>query len=409
MAYSELIKDFSRIREYMRQFYVYGFKGRGEFDARSARSYDNEKRRIESWLGEYMAFRQESSGKKVFLSMDSRDISQNPLYQAFKAKSFTNGDIMLHFYILDILEDGCYSAGEIADIIAENYISKFDDVRGIDKGVDESTVRKKLKEYEKLGLLTSHKIGKKVVYCKCKDELDVESWQDAVAFYTEEHPLGVIGSYFSITKDTPFSFKHRYFLHALDSEILYQLLTAIGEGRSVMLHVQERQHVICPIKILISVQNGRQYVLAYNQESRRISLFRLDHIDSVDIKGKINDKQRLHDLAAHVEQHMWGASLGDGKTLEHVEMILDIEPEAPHILNRLHREKRHGEVNQIANSRYMFSVDCYDAWELVPWMRSFFGRIVSVKSTNKTVETLFAVDMEKMFALYEAGGEDDAF
>ena len=29
MAYSELIKDFSRIREYMRQFYVYGFRTRG--------------------------------------------------------------------------------------------------------------------------------------------------------------------------------------------------------------------------------------------------------------------------------------------------------------------------------------------------------------------------------------------
>ena len=26
MAYSELIKNFDRIRDYMRQFYVYGFK-----------------------------------------------------------------------------------------------------------------------------------------------------------------------------------------------------------------------------------------------------------------------------------------------------------------------------------------------------------------------------------------------
>ena len=57
MAYSERIKDFGRIRDFMRSFYVYGFKGRGEYDAKSPRSYDNERRRVESWLGDYMSFR----------------------------------------------------------------------------------------------------------------------------------------------------------------------------------------------------------------------------------------------------------------------------------------------------------------------------------------------------------------
>ncbi len=32
----------------MRSFYVYGFKHRGEFDEKSARAYDNERRRIGS-------------------------------------------------------------------------------------------------------------------------------------------------------------------------------------------------------------------------------------------------------------------------------------------------------------------------------------------------------------------------
>ena len=89
MAYSELIKNFDRIRDYMRQFYVYGFKSRTQYDKKSARSYDNERRRIESWLGEYMRFRQTADKKNVFLSVDSRSIPGNPLYNAFKAKSFT--------------------------------------------------------------------------------------------------------------------------------------------------------------------------------------------------------------------------------------------------------------------------------------------------------------------------------
>jgi hypothetical protein len=71
MAYSELIKDISRIRDYMREFFVYGFKIREEVGGKSARSYDNERRRIESWLGEYMSFRQDANGKNVFISVDS--------------------------------------------------------------------------------------------------------------------------------------------------------------------------------------------------------------------------------------------------------------------------------------------------------------------------------------------------
>ena len=52
-GYSELIKSFERIRAYMREFYVYGFKSRDEYEKKSARSYDDERRRIESWLGEH--------------------------------------------------------------------------------------------------------------------------------------------------------------------------------------------------------------------------------------------------------------------------------------------------------------------------------------------------------------------
>ena len=72
MAYSELIKNFNRTRDYMREFYVYGFKSRDEYNKKSARSYDDERRRLESWLGDYMQFRQTPEGKTVFLSIDSR-------------------------------------------------------------------------------------------------------------------------------------------------------------------------------------------------------------------------------------------------------------------------------------------------------------------------------------------------
>ena len=50
MAYSELIKNFEKVRSYMRDFYVYGFRSRDEFVSKSARIYDDEYRRIKAWL-----------------------------------------------------------------------------------------------------------------------------------------------------------------------------------------------------------------------------------------------------------------------------------------------------------------------------------------------------------------------
>ena len=76
MAYSEVIKNFSRIRDYMRNFYVYGFKSRDEYTMKSARSYDDERRRLESWLGDYMQFRQTSEGKNVFILIKKRLLDQ---------------------------------------------------------------------------------------------------------------------------------------------------------------------------------------------------------------------------------------------------------------------------------------------------------------------------------------------
>ncbi len=143
MAYNELVKNFNRIRDYMREFYIYGFKSRDEYTKKSARSYDDERRRLESWLGDYMKFRQTPDGKNVFLSIDSRVSHHNPLYKAFKTKSFTDGDITLHFILMDILTvaDRVLSIGEIMERV-DGYLSVFSRPRLF----DESTVRKKLRE-----------------------------------------------------------------------------------------------------------------------------------------------------------------------------------------------------------------------------------------------------------------------
>ena len=159
MAYSELIKDFKRIRTYLRDFYVYGFKARSEFSEKSARSYDNERRRVESWMGDYVSFFQDSRGKRVYLSMDSRNISHNPLYQAFKAKSFTDKDILLHFCLMDLFRDqNVLELRDILPVLEETYPDTIGSLV-----MDEKTVRLKVQELADLGLLEREKQGRKTI------------------------------------------------------------------------------------------------------------------------------------------------------------------------------------------------------------------------------------------------------
>ena len=118
-----------------------------------------------------------------------------------------------------------------------------------DRIPDESTIRKKLKEYENLGIIKGVKRGREKIYELSKDDVDMEAWKDAIDFFSEAWPLGVVGSYlkdnYEEASESVFRFKHHYILQALDSEVLYACMLAIGEHRSVdvVVHNRRRKHV----------------------------------------------------------------------------------------------------------------------------------------------------------------------
>ncbi len=411
MAYSELIKNFDRIRDYMRQFYVFGFKSRTEYDKKSARSYDNERRRLESWLGDFMRFRNNPDGKSVFLSVDSRSIPHNPLYKALKAKSFTAGDVTFHFYILDLLqgEEG-YTAQRLLDLMYEKYLCHFES----DWQPDISTIRKKLKEYVSLGLLKAEKVGRELRYSRAKNDVNLKRWAETIAFFSEADPLGVIGStLLDKLPGTPehYQFKHHYILHTLDSQILLQLLTAIGSHMTVqMTNASQRQggravvHRVCPLKIYVSTQGGRQYLLCYHYRFRKLMFFRLDYIQKVEVTVEEKSYEKYLGFWENYRTHLWGTSGGVDFSVDHLELTLHFEDHEQHIPHRLEREKRNGRVEMIDKNTCKYIVDTYDVLELFPWIRTFIGRIVKLECSDKAAVKRFYEDLDQLYALY--GGEE---
>ena len=411
MAYSELIKSFEKIRGYMREFYIYGFKSREDYTKKSARSYDDERRRIESWLGGYMAFRHTAEGKNVFISVDNRSVTFNPLHSAWKAKSFTDKDIVLHFCILDLLADGSpRSAGEITGGVAD-YLSHTETPFEI----DESTVRKKLKEYAEMGLLRDEKRGRFLYFRLAEDKVDLASWEDAAAFFSEEAPFGVVGSYL-LDRQTEvpehFSYKHHYLLHTLDTQILFDALCAMKEKRCVDIvnfsvrKDAEHEHRVYPLRFYISTQTGREYLLAYHYKFRKPMFFRLDAIRSIKA-GPVEPKhEKYESFTAKFDENLWGVSTGSEYNVDHVELTLHVGDEEKYILDRLAREKRHGRIEVVDGRTYRFVADVYDAGELLMWARSFIGRVVRFESDNRFAVNRFYDDLRRMAELY--GGGDEA-
>jgi hypothetical protein len=405
MAYSELIKNFSKIRAYMRSFYVFGFRHRGEYGEKSARGYDDERRRVESWLGEYMTFRQDSSGRRFFLSVDSRVIAHNPLYRAFRTKSFTDRDIMLHFQLMDIL--AVSGALPIFSIMEEltNRLNSFED----GDFPDESTVRRKLVECEKLGLVKRERHGREIWFRRTEDCVELESWREALDFFSETAPLGVIGDFCRDKleiKPSFFRFKHHYILNALDSEIVLDLLDAIGQNRETLLTMGKRKITVSPLKLYISVQTGRQYVLAWSIWNQSFAFFRIDSIDNVKLGDVTQLPEDTEEQLKNFMAHVWGVSRGNGTTLYKMEMTIWANADEAHIPLRLEREKRCGSVEQLDDTHWRYTACVYDAMEMLPWVRSFIGRIQELKCDDPRVTERFYSDLSVMASLY--GGDEDA-
>ena len=415
-SYSELIKNFEKIRAYMRDFYVYGFKSREDYQTKSARSYDDERRRLESWLGEHMSFVRTPEGKNVFISIDSRTIRHNPLYNAWKAKSFTDGDITLHFIIFDILCDPSVrrTIAEILEEIDEKYLSGFETPMVF----DESTVRKKLKEYCEAGIIEAEKEGRKMYYRRTADT-DISDLNDALHYFSEAAPCGVIGS-FILDKEAAdtdnFTFKHHYITGAIDSGVLAALFTAMREKRVVTVSNMSRRrdlprrNRIIPLRVFISVQSGRQHLFAYLPEYNHFQTYRIDYLSNVKLEDVTPRFDELRAELDRMQPKMWGVSVKRNKwgeeKLEHVEFTVKINDKEEHIVRRLEREKRIGKVEKMDEHTYRFTAEVYDTGELLPWIRTFICRIVQMNFSNRTQENKFKEDLEAMYCMYGIGEEE---
>ena len=440
MAYSELLKNLDTLRTYIRSFYIYGFKTRDKFLGKSSRTYDDEKRRLENYLDGYMAFRQNENGKVTFLSIDSRHTAHNPLYKIFKAKSFTAMDISLHFMLMDILSDGKKNPAESDSRHAESGIrhAELDSASPIKKTLnqildeinsvylkdfssnampEESTVRKKLKEYEELGLIGSEKIGKTMLYFR-NPETDLSGMEDALSFFSENACCGVVGNFLydklssEVQKESEvFQFKHHYITSSIESDFVALVFAAIREHRHIIIEQKRTkstrsfQNEVVPLMIYQSTQDGRMYLMAYRQHGKYFLALRFDYIVSMKVGEFYEGFEQKRAEFENLRKHIWGVALKQNKrhndtATTHVSFKVHFDDDEKFIYQRLLREKRCGKVSLLDENTAQFDADIFDAMEIIPWARTFICRITDFQCADIGITRRFYADIRKMKNLY---------
>ena len=409
--FKELIKSFSKSREYVRDFFVYGFKTRDEFDGWSSRTYDNERRRLESWLAGYVKQdyigKGKTKGKNIYLSIDSNLLDTNPLYRVWKAKSFTDNDIMLHFYILDyLLKSPEQTADEIADGLLEEYGKVF----------DSQIVRRKCNQYAAEGMLVKEKSGKEVLYRLAPPFQELltahPGLKNAIKLYQLSSPLGIVGNTIMDTasfQNDLFRIKHNFFVHTLEDEMLLPILQAMHERKSVFLHIKgtKSDNLLdaegVPLKIFTSTRTGRRYLCLYLPNKKRFTTIRMDAVKAVKIEEPYPDYETIKEKLQKNKELAWGVSFQNDNRIhsEHVKLTLHINEESEeYILNRLRREGKNGVIRRIAPNTFTYETEVFDANEMLPWIRTFIGRIVSIESDCTQLKERFQRDFLTMYHMY---------
>lgn len=149
--------------------------------------------------------------------------------------------------------------------------------------------------------------------------------------------------------------------------------------------------------------------MSYSYAAQKLLFNRLDHIESIEVKRAEGRYEEFLRLAQEAAPHIWGAGMLRTDRLEKISFTVEAAADEQFIVQRLEREKRCGTVRQLDAEHYRFSAAVYDARELLPWIRTFIGRITAFSCSNEEIERIFYDDLDQTAAYYlqevQADGE----
>ena len=188
------------------------------------------------------------------------------------------------------------------------------------------------------------------------------------------------------------------------------LLDAMNQKADVRLEMKSSKKgtantaVCTPLQIFTSTRSGRRFLCGYVKKSRRFTCYRLDTAKTVTLLNPSENYDELQAMLDKNRDQLWGVSFqgSGGSRLEKLTMTVQVrEPAEQYIVDRLKREGRGGTVTKMEPGIYRYEIEVFDCNEMLPWLRTFTGRILSLTCTDRSVEQRFYRDLQTMYRMYQ--------
>lgn len=416
------ISEVNMLRDFVREIYVESFHsadGHVSIHSASGRSEGEAKSRLHAFFEEN--FITKNSENEDILKFDSRIVNQNPLFAIWKMCHFKPEYLTRDFALFDLLSTKEYEAG------LSDYDLKCDDSGKnklefyTGKRISHTQLKPYITALRTNGVLNVkdifNKEGKllkstyKLANTKKLQNLIKNTPEiiAAIQFASETFPCSVIGSYIIDSIDiedfpSVFSFKHHFIYNTLDSEVIYTVFTAINEKRFVKIKRKIDIIQVTPIQVRFSARDGRTYLVYYADDEKHKGFYiaNFENIVSVKKSDTCSYFDSLIEEYNSIKSNLWGKSIKSGiKKTEHVDFTIQYKDSEIYIPKRLQREAFSGHIENNPNeNEATFSAELFDPQELIPWIRSYFGRITQFHFENKELQQQIENEIEKMYAMY---------
>lgn len=330
-------------------YYSYGFKCLGSFDAKKHQTISEDWLRLNRIIADYMKW-SENRNDIMFASEDSQSMETNPFYRIYrfcKYNPLTYPAYFLHTMAALSksfqLRDGVDALGLDDDLRMhlEDVIEHQEDLKTSDLlyfytdklapsvGDDRNkTPNNRLADLERLGLVSCRQKGGAkggkgdrrwslplftigtILDAGNKVNKDFEHHlHSALDFFSKYYLLGEVGAFLldRIYSDdvSPFRFKHEYFMQALNDFNIIDLLHAIEHNKWCKIYYRhgirnaEREILCYPLEIRISNMNGREFVMCYEPFKRSYTALRIEFIDAIEYFDDSKVKRILAQTGYH--------------------------------------------------------------------------------------------------------------
>lgn len=318
----------------------------------------------------------------------------------------------------ELLEDFRSSLDRIDTPVSEEYL-KYELVRAVESF-------SKSKQGDRNWYLSKFTI-KRLLEEGCKvDDKFADHIRYALDFYSKTYLFGEIGTFLldrmKTSDNSSIRIKHEYYMHSLNDYNAIDLMAAIENNEWCLISYKRdniETTILCyPLELRISSINGREYLMYYEPFKRSCAPLRLEFIESIqyyhghDVKKcmstyfldkEINvDIDRSINKAKLLMEYTWGVSSGTVQERNidrlnsifrelHVRINYNKDTDY-YILNRLYRESRKGTIVVNEEDGFIdFSVVAADIKEVIPFVRSFYSRVVSCTGYD---DEGFSVEMD---------------